>query len=168
MSTNQTAEEREEIKQLGEQYLAFYDKRIYIINEDVLLSKADKRKQHRVLYTRTKRKFAKATGAKANPKTRKKRRTKKNLRTSYTTYEDFERAVKETLPPLITGDAMLTETFYVFPLRIFYEESVLPPEHFVNTYKKKFDEFPVNAILYTGQGMPLLALGAVPYRVGEV
>ncbi|KKL60323.1 hypothetical protein LCGC14_2206490 [marine sediment metagenome] len=133
------------------------------IKDNPIMSKTDKRKQMRILYTRANRKFEKDTNP--TPKTRKKRKTKKNLRTTYITYEDFENAVRNTLPPLIKESAMSKSEFYVFPLKIFYEDSVLPPEYFVDTYKKKFGEAPINAIMYIGQGMPLLALGAVPPQV---
>lgn len=155
--------ERKEIEQLGEAMLAWYDKRISLIDDNPLSSKEDKRKEKRVLFTRAKRKFQKDTNA--TPKTRKKRRTKKNLRTTYTTYEDFENALRAILPPLINETEMLNTIFYVFPLKIFYEDSVLPPEYFIETYIQKFGEPPTNAIMYTGQGMPLLALGAVPKQI---
>lgn len=156
-------EEREQLETLGVSYLAWYDKRISVIKENPLMSKEEKRKEMRKVFKATQRKFTKDTDT--EPKIRKKRTTK-NPRTTYLTYEDFESAVLETLPPLIKEEAMMDEEFYVFPLKIFYEGSVLPPEYFVELYKKKFNESPTNAILYEGQGMTLLALGAV-HRIVE-
>lgn len=158
-------QEREQVEQLGVAYVAWYDKRIALIKENPLYDKATKRKEMRMVFKRTQTKFAKDTNT--TPKKRKKRTLKKNMRTTYTTYEDFESAVLETLPPLIKHESMGEDAFYIFPLKIFYEGSVLPPEYFVEMYEKKFGEFPVNAVMFEGQGMQMLALGAVPSRLKE-
>ncbi len=158
-------QERQQVEQLGVAYVAWYDKRISLIKENPLYDKATKRKEMRMVFKRTEAKFAKDTDT--VPKKRKKRTLKKNMRTIYTTYEDFESAVRNTLPSLIKEVAMEEDDFYVFPLKIFYDDSVLPPEYFVEMYEKKFGEFPANAVLYEGQGMPMLALGAVPSRLKE-
>lgn len=152
-------QEREQVVQLGVAYVVWYDKRVSLIKENPLMDKATKRTEMRKIFKRTQTKFNKDTNT--VPKKRKKRILKKNMRTTYTTYEAFESAVRDTLPPLIKEQAMFDAPFYVFPLKIFYEGSVLPPEYFVETFEKKFGKPPANAIMYVGQGMQLLALGAV-------
>lgn len=156
-------EERKQLETLGEAYLAWYDKRVSLIKENSLMSKEEKRKEMRKIFKATQRRFSAATNT--IPARIRKKRVAKNPRKVYLTFEDFETAVLKTLPPQLGESAMNDAEFYVFPLEIFYTGSVLPPTYFVEMYEDKFGVPPANSILYRGQGMHMLALGAVTRQV---
>lgn len=158
------AEERAEIEQLGVTFLRWYDIRIEKINTNTGLIKEEKRKRQRSIYTRTMTKFVKDTQSSVSSTVRKPR-AKKNARTDYSTFEEFLLAVKEILPPIIDKKAMEQDTFYVWSLKAFYEDSQLPPTYFVDTFTKRWGE-PLNSILLYQGELPLLALGAVPISSG--
>lgn len=153
-------QERNKVVELGGQYAHWYDSRIDKIDEDVHLSHDLSRTKKRSIYTRTMRKFEKDTG---QVKTRKvTRKSVKNKRTDFLTYDDFEKAVLDTVPDLLDAGAMRTHSFYVFPLETYFKDSLCPADHFMGFYTAKFGEAPKNAILLKMGGKQMLALGAVP------
>lgn len=152
-------EERDKIKELGDDSLNFYDKRIAKIDGRTNTTGEERRKMKRSIFIRTQKRFEKQQGTKS---TIRKKRTKKNQRKDYETYDDFKVAVLNTLPPLIKEDVMHEKSFYVFPLQLAYDDFTIPADHFVKVYEKRFGNPPENAILFNQGELDLLALGAVP------